>query len=84
MRELHLNYYEDCDDGEVCYQCLESTDPELPVDFEVSNLNECPEDAIIRRDLFDVDNFVNALNLGIQISKAGYDAVALDFCGPRW
>ena len=40
--------------------------------FSVSNLCECPEDAIIGRDLFDADDFIYAVRLGINLRDKGY------------
>ena len=41
------------------YQII--NDKENNIHFSVCNLRECPEDAIIGRDLFDVDDYVKAL-----------------------
>lgn len=46
--------------------------------FSVSNLNECPEDAIIGRDLFDADDYLKAVRYGIELAKQGYDEVEYD------
>jgi hypothetical protein len=43
--------------------------------FSVSNLNECPEDAIIGRDLFDAHDYLKAVRYGIELAKQGYDEV---------
>lgn len=40
--------------------------------FSVWNLNECPEDAIIGRDLFDEQDFINAVKLGMMLAQEGY------------
>lgn len=45
--------------------------------FGVCNLNECPEDAIIGRDLFDVNDYINVLNKGIELAKKGYTSVEI-------
>lgn len=43
--------------------------------FSVNNLDECPEDAIIGRDLFIADDYITALNKGIELAKKGYTKV---------
>ena len=37
--------------------------------------NECPEDAVIGRDLFDEKDFIKAVKLGMELAKQGYDDV---------
>lgn len=43
--------------------------------FSAWNLNECPEDAVIGRDLFDEKDFIKAVRLGMELAKQGYDDV---------
>ena len=43
--------------------------------FSVSNLNECPEDAIISRDLFDAEDYIKAVKYGITLAQQGYTDV---------
>lgn len=43
--------------------------------FSVNNLSECPEDAIIGRDLFDSNDYIRALNKGIELANKGYTRV---------
>ena len=40
--------------------------------FSVYNLNECPEDAIISRDLFNAWDFIKTIELGMKLAKEGY------------
>lgn len=40
--------------------------------FTVSNLYECPEDAIIGRDLFTAEEYIEALREGIRLAQMGY------------
>lgn len=46
--------------------------------FGVYNLNECPEDAIIRRSLFAVEDYIKAVEYGIQLAQQGYTDVKID------
>ena len=43
--------------------------------FSAWNLNECPEDAVIGRDLFNEKDFIKAVKLGMELAKQGYDDV---------
>lgn len=45
------------------------------VEFSVHNLAECPEDAIIGRDLFDARDWLNAVKYGMELAKQGYDEI---------
>lgn len=50
--------------------------------FSVWNLNECPEDAIIGRDLFDEHDFIKAVQLGMKLAQEGYtDCKVVDETG---
>lgn len=40
--------------------------------FQVGDLCECPEDAIIGRDLFTADDFIDAVRFGMDLAKKGY------------
>lgn len=40
--------------------------------FSVSNLANCPEDAIIARDLFNASDWIAAVRFGIRLAKQGY------------
>lgn len=50
--------------------------------FTVSNLWECPEDAIIGRALYDADDAKDLMLHGIQYANAGYDSIKLiyEYC----
>ena len=55
--------------------CHQNVSDELETKFSVSNLSECPEDAIIGRDLFDASDYLRAVKYGIALAKQGYDDV---------
>lgn len=46
----------------------------IRIEFFVSDL-DCLADATVNRGLFDVYDYVEALNKGIQLAKMGYDQV---------
>ena len=50
--------------------------------FTVSNLQECPEDAIIGRALHDADDAKDLMLHGIQYANVGYDSIKLiyEYC----
>ena len=45
--------------------------------FYVYNLSDCPEDAIIGRDLFDAYDFIHAVEFGINLARKGYTKIKL-------
>lgn len=54
-----------------------SDNREEDVWFCVKDLNETPEDAVVGRDLFDAQDFIAAVRLGIRIAKRGYDDIEI-------
>ena len=59
------------------YDIVESQELEWDHDdfrgnFSVHDLCECPEDAIIGRDLFDADDFIYAVRFGMDLRDKGY------------
>lgn len=76
-KELVLDYSEEIDEYEGCrYQGLSSENEKIY--FCVNNLCECPEDAIIGRDLFDADDYVKALELGMELARKGYTKIKIN------
>lgn len=73
--ELKLTIKEEIDDydDEVRYQ--EISDKDNSIYFSVHNMDFCPEDAIISRDLFSALDYINALNKGIELAKKGYEKI---------
>ena len=59
---------------EVAHQELWDPDEKYCL-FNVSNLWECPEDAIIGRSLHDADDASLLIKYGMKYSKEGYDDV---------
>lgn len=50
-------------------------DEDGKVVFRVWNLAECPEDAIIGRDLFNASDWIDAVKYGMELAKQGYDEI---------
>ena len=70
-------YEEEGEQYDYYRQYLYDPDDNMKVVFDVYDLTDCPEDAIIGRALFDADDYVKALNRGIELAKAGYDRVEI-------
>lgn len=60
------------DGYDVECQKLEWDHDDFNSNFSVYNLCECPEDAIIGRDLFDADDFIYAVRFGMDLRDKGY------------
>ena len=52
---------------------------ELDYGFVACDLNECPEDATLDRDLFNSIDLLRAIKFGIELAKLGYDDVVIDW-----
>ena len=64
MKEYIIKFSELVDDdGEVTYQELWSENYDDSFRFSVCTLDDCPEDAIIKRDLFSASDFLRLLSL---------------------
>ena len=63
------------------YQEVWDPDKKISI-FSVGNLWECPEDAIIGRNLHDAYDAKGLIEYGIQYAKEGYDSITLvyEFC----
>lgn len=65
------NDYEDIR-GQELYNEIEK------INFSVYNLADCPEDAIIGRDLFTADDYIDALCKGMELAKKGYTDIEIN------
>ena len=75
-KKIIFNIIEDCYEGERYHKIVDKDDN--TVLFSCSNLSECPEDAIIGRDLFDGEDYINALKLGMKLAEEGYTEIELE------
>lgn len=71
--KLDIYYTEDIDSWGDRSQTI--IDKDNDINFGVCNLTDCPEDAIIGRDLFNSDDYIRALNKGIELANKGYTKV---------
>lgn len=70
--------YEAPEGYDYYYEFERITDPDLGGElFYVTNLAECPEDAIIGRDLFSSRDWLSAVRYGIALAGQGYTDVEL-------
>lgn len=73
---MHYKYYTDSY-GDRCAEQLSWDVHGFRSSYFVSNLNRCPEDATIDRDLFSAEDFIEAVKFGMSLAQAGYDDVEL-------
>lgn len=51
--------------------------------FGVANLWDCPEDACIGRALFDGNDYIEAVRLGMRLAQAGYTSIKVEEVKPE-
>ena len=70
--KLHVKIAEECDLwGDVIGE--EVSCEEVPdVRYSVYNLTDCPEDAVIYRDLVSASQYLDILKLGMRLAFDGY------------
>ena len=72
---LHVNFITVKDRwGDICGHELNSPDSKK-FKFSVYDLCECPEDATIYRDLFNGYDYLNAIQLGMELAREGYTSI---------
>lgn len=61
------------------YEYHEVTDPDTgKVVFSANNLADCPEDAIIGRDIFDAYDWLDVVKFGMELARQGYVDVVMN------
>ena len=78
MKQFELKIAEHQNTWDMVSQKVWSDNPDEKVSFFVTDLYECPEDAVIGRDLFDASDFIRAIQLGFRIAKRGYDEIVVN------
>ena len=72
---LHVNFITVKDSwGDVCGHELDSPDSEK-FGFTAYDLCEYPEDATIDRDLFNGYDYLDAIQLGMELAREGYTSI---------
>lgn len=69
-----VNQEENDYDG-VCYEFIDND----MMQFSVSNMDECSEDAIIGRCLFDADDYIRAVKTGMMLAQEGYTDLDVEY-----
>ena len=75
-KELTLIFEEFCDFENVVNQV--AYDAENGISFNARELNTHPEKAFFYREMFNIRDYVQALNKGIELANKGYTRVNLD------
>lgn len=73
-----VNFYhsEDNYGHEYCHEIQsETVDSGVYLYFKAYDMCECPEDATLSRDLFDGDDYIRAIELGMKLANLGYDEI---------
>lgn len=52
---------------------------EEQISYYVQNLDQCPEDAIVDRDLFSAEDYIAAIQLGMDMAAKGYTGVSIEW-----
>ena len=55
------------------------SDNGTPINYWVHDLYECPEDAILGRDLFSANDYIEALELGMKLAREGYTEIVCNY-----
>lgn len=71
-----FDLYEIEDEYGCCGQDVMDPDREV-AGYYVHDLWDCPEDAVIYRDLVSAHQWLDFINEGIQLAKMGYDRAVL-------
>lgn len=77
-KKLVLDYYTEEDYNIGCIEYESLSNEKENIYFSVSNLSECPEDAIIGRDLFTADDYIATLKKGMELAQKGYTDIIMN------
>ena len=73
-----VNFYhsEDIYGHEYCHEIQSETeDTDVYLYFKAYDMCECPEDATLSRDLFNGEDYIQAIKLGMKLANLGYDEI---------
>lgn len=74
--EFGLKYSETEKNGHTIQEVWSDT-PGAKMYMNFHDLDECPEDAVIGRDLFDASDYINAIRFGFRLANIGYDEIVV-------
>ena len=74
-------YYSEDDFGhEYCHEIQNTTeDSGVTIYFKAYDMCECPEDATLNRDLFNGEDYIDAIKLGMKLANLGYDSIEVEY-----
>lgn len=75
---------EDPEWGEGYSRYEELKDEDGKVLYSVCNLTDCPEDAIITRNLVPARDIVGYIEFGMELARKGYAGVSVDYGKMVW
>lgn len=73
---FELKYSETKKNGHTIQEIWSDT-PGAKMYINFHDLDECPEDAVIGRDLFDASDYINAIRFGFRLANVGYDEIVI-------
>ena len=73
--EVTITWESDSELGDNYPRCQILTDGKDNRLYSVRNLTDCPEDAIILRDLVSAEDIVEFIELGMKLAAEGYTSV---------
>lgn len=77
--KLHVNIIEETDHwGDVIGEEV-ICEAEPDVRYSVYDLTDCPEDAIIGRNLVSASEYLNILKLGMRLAFDGYTDIEIEY-----
>lgn len=56
-----------------------ASNEEEQISYYVQNLDQNPEDAIVDRDLFTAEDYIAAIQLGMDMREKGYTNVSIEW-----
>lgn len=73
-------YHEEDNYGhEYCHEIQNVTeDPDATMYFRAYDMCEYPEDATLNRDLFNGDDYIEVIELGMLLANLGYDSIEVE------
>lgn len=83
IKKLTCKYELDEDYGGDAHRCEHLYDGDTEV-YDVCNLNECPEDAILARDLIDSYEAARLIRLGMDYAAEGYSDIEINYVEGVW
>lgn len=78
-KALHFEITRKFDDFNCIAEAEMASCAEEQISYCVENLDQNPEDAIIDRDLFTAEDYIAAIQLGMDMREKGYTNVSVEW-----